>query len=101
MYASQGPPPPANSTRNGPRPLNPGGPLPLPLPSRVHAWWRRWCWRWWRRWRVRCGHLQVDEHNMTRLRMNADMADSSQLVKHLIIKVGGGRGAGAGGGGAA
>lgn len=28
----------------------------------------------------------VDEHNISRMRMNADMADSSQLVKHLIIK---------------
>ncbi|GLC47294.1 Bardet-Biedl syndrome 2 protein [Pleodorina starrii] len=28
----------------------------------------------------------VDEHNITRLRMNADMADSSNLIKQLIIK---------------
>lgn len=30
--------------------------------------------------------LQVDEHNITRLRMNADMADASNAVKQLIIK---------------
>nr|BCL66089.1 Bardet-Biedl syndrome 2 protein [Volvox africanus] len=28
----------------------------------------------------------VDEHNITRLRMNADMADSSNVIKQLIIK---------------
>lgn len=28
----------------------------------------------------------MDEHNITRLRMNADMADSSNLVKTLIIR---------------
>ncbi|GFR49930.1 hypothetical protein Agub_g12034 [Astrephomene gubernaculifera] len=28
----------------------------------------------------------VDEHNITRLRMNADMADSSNAIKQLIIK---------------
>ncbi|MEW5314625.1 MAG: hypothetical protein WDW38_006104 [Sanguina aurantia] len=28
----------------------------------------------------------VDEHNLTRLRMNADMADSSNLIKTLLIR---------------
>jgi Bardet-Biedl syndrome 2 protein len=30
--------------------------------------------------------LQVEEHNATRLRMNADMADSSNMIKQLLIK---------------
>lgn len=29
---------------------------------------------------------QMEEHNDTRMRMNADMADSSNLVKQLLIK---------------
>ena len=28
----------------------------------------------------------VEQNNATRLRMNADMADSSNLVKHMLIK---------------
>jgi Bardet-Biedl syndrome 2 protein len=28
----------------------------------------------------------VEEHNATRLRMNADMADSSNMIKQLLIK---------------
>jgi Bardet-Biedl syndrome 2 protein len=31
---------------------------------------------------------QVEEHNSTRLKLNADMADSSNLVKQLLIKGG-------------
>eukprot|EP00798_Chlamydomonas_sp_ICE-L_P005960 gene5960-33535_t len=30
--------------------------------------------------------MKVEEYNTTRLKMNADMADSSNLVKHLLIK---------------
>jgi hypothetical protein len=30
--------------------------------------------------------VQVDEYNVTRLRLTAEMADSSNLVKSLVIK---------------